>query len=273
MRLLVADTLSRNIPDRSPPSFRVPVVRDWASVSVWGDANGVGINGDGTIIRNRFAIDQFWRRSVRGTRWLGKTTAGPSSQHEAAQSAIFASSWFAQTTRTVSSHAGAQRFFLRRSTHACVARTPGHHVLLLSVSACPFQQGATHRCADFHTFQIFSRLNGWKHVPAIASDPLLPTPGTNAKFMVGQESLERFLPLKPLGRLRSDAHEVLGLLRERRQSEQATVHSAVSVLRLEMMKNDDPRVELVKSTARIHEHVANIPKRCTKTLRLRQRKR
>ena len=61
-------------------------------------------------------------------------------------------------------------FFLRRSTHACVARAlrPPCTAVVTSVSAWPFQHGASHRCAGFHTLQRISRLNCWKHVPAIA---------------------------------------------------------------------------------------------------------
>ena len=54
--------------------------------------------------------------------------------------------------------AGAQFFFLRRSTHACVARTlrPPCTAVVMSVSAWPFRQGASHRCAGFHALQRIS---------------------------------------------------------------------------------------------------------------------
>ena len=44
-----------------------------------------------------------------------------------------------------------------------------------SVRAWPFQKEASHRCG-LHTLQIISRLNCWKHVPAIASRPIVANP-------------------------------------------------------------------------------------------------
>ena len=41
------------------------------------------------------------------------------------------------------------------------------------MTAWPFQQGGSHRCAGFHTLQRISSLNCWKHVPAMASRPIV----------------------------------------------------------------------------------------------------
>ena len=90
-----------------------------------------------------------------------------------AQSTIFDCLWYAQTTRALFAHAGAQKVFF------CVeARTPasreryGHLVLLSGVTVWSFQQGASHRCAGFHTLLRISRLIFSKHVFAICSDPI-----------------------------------------------------------------------------------------------------
>ena len=55
------------------------------------------------------------------------------------------------------------------ATHACVARSPRPlcKVVVFSVSAWPFQQSASQRCAGFHILQIILTLNCWNHVLAM----------------------------------------------------------------------------------------------------------
>ena len=69
----------------------------------------------------------------------------------------------------------ARRVFLRRITHACVARAlrlPCTSVVM-SVSAWPSQQGASHRCEGFHTLQRSSWLNFQSTFPRLPPDPLV----------------------------------------------------------------------------------------------------
>ena len=83
--------------------------------------------------------------------------------------------WCAQTTRAMSAPAGAQSFFLRRIMHGCVARTlrlPCTCVVM-SVSAWPSQQGASHKCEGFHTLQRSSWFNFQSTFPRLPPDPMV----------------------------------------------------------------------------------------------------
>ena len=91
---------------------------------------------------------------------------GHFSQHEAAS---FLNAFDARRPLT-----WCMRMLARRVSLCVEARTPasreryGHLVLLSSVSAWPFQQGA--RCAGFHTLLRISRLKFLKHVFCKCSD-------------------------------------------------------------------------------------------------------
>ena len=66
-------------------------------------------------------------------------------------------------------------FFASRRTLASSERY-GHLVLLSSVSAWPFQQGACHRCVGVHTLLRISRLKLLKHVFLHLCRPQIRTP-------------------------------------------------------------------------------------------------
>ena len=96
-------------------------------------------------------------------------------QSAQAQSAIFECVWCAQTTRAM--YCACWRAeFLRRSTHACIERAlrPPCTAVVMSVSAWPFQPGDARASAHCRKFQDF--MNFWKHVPAIASRPIVANP-------------------------------------------------------------------------------------------------
>ena len=95
-------------------------------VSNPGDANGDGISGDGAIIRkqrtNRSALEAFssWKTLARQKQYGAVTS--PSMKLFVAQRAMFQCVCHeADHSRNV--YARWRRVFLRRSTHACVART------------------------------------------------------------------------------------------------------------------------------------------------------
>ena len=139
----------------------------WMASLLLDNENGDGINGDGAIVRNRSQIDQ---RLEAFSSW--KTLALQNHNGAVTSPSLKLLLVRADHSRYVSACFRAE-CFLRRSAHACVARAlrPPCTVVVMSASAWPFQHRAIHRRAGFHTLQTISRLNCWKHVPAIPPDP------------------------------------------------------------------------------------------------------
>ena len=78
----------------------------------------------------------------------------------------------ADHSRTVCACWRAEGFFRVEARTPASRERYGHLVLLSGVTVWSFQQGASHRCAGFHTLLRISRLIFSKHVFAICSDPI-----------------------------------------------------------------------------------------------------
>ena len=105
---------------------------------------------------NRSKLDAF--SSWKPLAWHKHhgAVASPSMKLLVAQSAIFKCLWYAQRPLAQCLRMLARRYFIAsKHAHACVARMlrlPCSAVVM-SVSAWPFQRGASHRCAGFHILQ------------------------------------------------------------------------------------------------------------------------